>query len=450
MKINYRILGLILAVVGFSSCKDFLDLAPISQIGDNEFYSNTEEVEAGVIAIYDGLQQGVLREFALTEMRSDNTRTKSSEGEWAQFETLDVQATNGVVANYWSTWYNVIFRANTVLQHLDAVDDATLKAQFEGEAKFARALAHFKLVRLFGDIPLVDRVVYIEDEEYYSRKPSDQVYAFIIQDLEDAISKLPTRSGIAEGRATKGAAQSLLAKVHLTLGNYSEARTLLEAVMNSGDYALVPNYRDVFYDELNEEIIFAIQYIEDNAEESQDFSLEFTALGRASGLNYITDNFKNSVDPADSIRAAVLYNPDNPAEVGKFIASSSDATLAGNDWIVLRYADVLLMHAEAILAGKESTNDAAALASFNAVRARAGLPEVTELTKDMLLHERRVELAFENQRWFDLIRFGVAEQVLSAFAAEEGFTFQSTDLLLPIPQREINVSKGLLTQNPGY
>jgi len=450
MKTQHKFWGLMLGLLLFGSCTDFLELEPISQIGDNAFYSNDEEVEAAVIAIYDGMQEAIQREFALTEMRSDNTRTKSREGEWAQLESLDVDPTNGTVANYWAQWYNVIFRANTVLQHLDAVQDAALRSQFEGEAKFARALAHFKLVRLFGDVPLVDRVVFVEDEEYYSRKPSDEVYAFIVRDLEEAAAALPGRSGIAEGRATKGAAQALLAKVQLTRGNYNEARTLLESVINSGDYALVAEYRDVFYNELNEEIIFAIQFIEDNTDESQDFSLEFTALGRASGLNYITDNFKNAIDPADSIRAAVAFNPDNPDEVGKFISSSSDATLAGNDWIVLRYADVLLMHVEAILAGKESTSDAAALASFNAVRARAGLPEVTEVTKDMLLHERRIELAFENQRWFDLLRFGVAEEVLSAFAAEEGISFQSTDLLLPIPQREINVSRGLLTQNPGY
>ncbi len=450
MKTQHKFWGLMLGLLLFGSCTDFLELEPISQIGDNAFYSNDEEVEAAVIAIYDGMQEAIQREFALTEMRSDNTRTKSREGEWAQLESLDVDPTNGTVANYWAQWYNVIFRANTVLQHLDAVQDAALRSQFEGEAKFARALAHFKLVRLFGDVPLVDRVVFVEDEEYYSRKPSDEVYAFIVRDLEEAAAALPGRSGIAEGRATKGAAQALLAKVQLTRSNYNEARTLLESVINSGDYALVAEYRDVFYNELNEEIIFAIQFIEDNTDESQDFSLEFTALGRASGLNYITDNFKNAIDPADSIRAAVAFNPDNPDEVGKFISSSSDATLAGNDWIVLRYADVLLMHVEAILAGKESTSDAAALASFNAVRARAGLPEVTEVTKDMLLHERRIELAFENQRWFDLMRFGVAEEVLSAFAAEEGISFQSTDLLLPIPQREINVSRGLLTQNPGY
>ena len=130
---------------------------------------------------------------------------------------------------------------------------------------------------------------------------------------------------------------------------------------------------------------------------------------------------------------------------------ASDPTKAGNDWIVLRYADVLLMHVESILAGSNATTDAAALASFQAVRDRAGLPTaVTEVTKDMLLNERRVELAFENHRLFDLMRMGAAQDVLSAFSSTNGYGFSSTDLLLPIPQVEIGLSKGALSQNPGY
>ena len=132
---------------------------------------------------------------------------------------------------------------------------------------------------------------------------------------------------------------------------------------------------------------------------------------------------------------------------------SSDPTKAGNDWIILRYADVLLMHVEAIIGEGNgvSTTDPAALASFQAVRDRAGLTDpVASITKEELLDERRVELAFENQRWFDLIRFGVAVDVLSQFAADNGFSFSTTDLLLPIPQREIGLSNGLLGQNPGY
>ena len=438
-----------------TSCEDQLNQAPISAIGDNGFYTSTDEIEAAVVAIYDGMQQSVLREFALTEMRSDNTRTKSSEGEWAQFEDMNVTATNGTVSSYWSAEYNIIFRANKVLENLDVVDDSAKKIQFEGEAKFARAMAHFNLVRAFGDVPYIDKVIIQTEQDYFKRTSASEVLGNIVNDLNDAIGELPSRGNIDEGRATKGAAQALLAKVYLTQHDYSSAKGLLDQLVSDADYSLVDNYHDVFYNELNSEIIFAIEYVNDDVSESQDFSLEFTALGVASGLNYVTDNFKNSIDPVDTVRMATLYNPSNDAEVGKFITSSSDATLCGNDWIVLRLADVLLMHAEAILAGGDATSDAAAIASYNMVRTRAGMSTLPtdgtgSLTKQMLLDERRVELAFENHRLYDLIRFGEADNVLSAFANEEGFVYESSKLLLPIPQREIDTSFGELSQNPGY
>jgi hypothetical protein len=135
---------------------------------------------------------------------------------------------------------------------------------------------------------------------------------------------------------------------------------------------------------------------------------------------------------------------------GKFVSNSTANQQNGNDWIVLRLADVLLMHVEAILAGGDVTSSSSAIASFKKVRDRAGLPTGSNITKEDLLNERRVELAFENHRLFDLVRLGVAEQVLSDFATANGIVFTTSDLLLPIPEREIGVSFGKLTQNPGY
>lgn len=430
-----------------------LDLAPLSAIGDNGFYTNANEVEEGVIAIYDGLQAVYQREFALTEMRSDNSKTKSSEGDWAQFESFNVQPTNQTIGEYWSANYNVIFRANRVLEHLDVVTDATRKAQFEGEARFARALAHFNLVRAYGDVPLIDKVVIQTDTDYFAQNAASEVLAFIISDLELAATQLPGRSEIQEGRATMAAAQALLGKAKLTTGDYTGAATALEAVLNNTDYALVDDYSDVFYDELNSEILFSVVYLNDNATESQDFSFEMTLGGVVSGLNYLTDDFKTfAADSAGAERAAVLASPANANEVGKFLTSSSDVRLCGNDWIVLRLADVHLMYAEAIMAGAASTTDASAIASYNAVRERAGMWLLAQggLSKESLLDERRAELAFENHRLYDLIRFGKADAVLSAFAAADGTSYAPTDLVLPIPQSQINISQGLLTQNPGY
>ncbi|RME01422.1 MAG: RagB/SusD family nutrient uptake outer membrane protein, partial [Bacteroidetes bacterium] len=345
---------------------DRLDLAPPSAIGENGFYTNTAEIEGAVIAIYDGLQQVPLREFALTEMRSDNARTKSREGDWAQFEFFDVKPTNLAVGLYWTANYNVIFRANRVLEHLDVVTDAAKRAQFEGEAKFARALAHFNLVRAYGDVPIVDRVIIQTDEDYFDRDPADNVLAFIEEDLSAAASLLPSRGNMPDGRATKGAAEGMLAKVKLTRGDYSGAEALLSKLITDPDYALVDDYHDVFYSEMNSEIIFAIPYLDDDTNESQDFSFEMTAGGVASGLNYLTDDFLAALDPADTERNAVLSNPLVPQETAKWITQSNDARLCGNDWIVLRLADVYLMHAEAIMAGAASTTNAAAIASYDA------------------------------------------------------------------------------------
>ncbi|AZQ62763.1 RagB/SusD family nutrient uptake outer membrane protein [Flammeovirga pectinis] len=448
-------LTLLIGVSFFTSCQDSLDLEPKSAIGDNGFYKNTAEIEAAVFAMYDGLQNVVLREFALTEMRSDNSKTKNSEGEWAQFETMDVSPNNGTLSTYWTDLYNVVFRANKVLQNLDVVTSDEAKAQFEGEAKFVRALAYFNLTRGFGDVPLVTKIIVPGDEVGQVKVLSSSVLDQIELDLNDAISKLTTRGDVEEGRATIGAAQALLAKVKLTRGDYTGARTLLETIVGSGDYNLAGTYRDVFYSELNSEVIFAVQFLNDHAVESQDFSYEFTKLGRNSGLNYVTSDLVAAVGTTDTERIGVLYNPEDVKENGKFISSSSDNRLCGNDWVILRLADVYLMHSEAILAGQSETTDASAIASYNMIRSRVNLSTLATdgsaaLTKEMLFHERRVELAFENHRLYDLVRSGEAERVMGDFASANGFTFNGTKLLLPIPQREIDTSFGILKQNPGY
>lgn len=445
------------------SCeKDPLDLAPISEVGSNGFYTNGDEIELATIAIYDGLQAVPLREFALTEMRSDNTESKSSEGDWGQFERFAVTPTNLATGDYWSANYNVIFRANRVLENLDVVEDPSRGNQFEGEARFCRALAHFNLVRAYGDVPLLDKTILQTESSYFDRDLSETVYAFIVQDLQAASSLLPMKGSVEYGRATSGAAEALLAKVFLTTGDYAAAQSSCEAVISSGDYVLEPSYYNIFYpEELNpsqvfsDEVIFAIPYEDDDGIESQDFSFEMTAGGVRAGLNYLTDDFLAGLSPLDTARIAALRNPVVPLEVGKFITNSSNARLCGNDWIVLRLADVYLMHVEAIMAGFPSTQNLDAIASFNAVRSRVGMDSIAvdgtgEITLEVLLNERRYELAFENHRLYDLVRTGQAQTVLSNFASSQGYTFTSTDLLLPIPQAEINVSEGLLKQNPGY
>ncbi|WP_299892019.1 RagB/SusD family nutrient uptake outer membrane protein [uncultured Lacinutrix sp.] len=471
---SIKIMFLFILGISFSSCeKDFLSPQLESLVNADIYYNNEAELLTGVINMYDGIQgvnstssndyHALQVEFYLTEMRSDNTRTKSSEGEAAQFENYSVEATNGIVEDYYRSFYNVIFRANVVLENLNVASDAN-RASIEAEAKFVRAYAYFNLVRLYGDIPLIDRVISSADTDLsFTRVDTATIYNLIVSDLTTAIDGL---DNAYITRASKAAAQALLAKVYLTQGtNYTLAQGLCEEVMSSG-FALEPNFKDVFFNELNNEIIFAIGYIGDGLD-SQNFSAEWlNAVGRTSGVNYTTQDVRDVLDALGGNRVPYSYRVDTEQptqfQVVKYIpdgddslgiaATSSDPTKAGNDWIVLRYADVLLMHVEAIMAGGNSTSVQAALDSFELVRLRAGLLADDDgmITKQELLDERRVELAFENHRLFDLVRFGEAQNVLSTFSAATGGSFNSSDLLLPIPQREINLSNGALSQNPGY
>jgi hypothetical protein len=464
---------LITLIAFFFSCEEnYLDPAPTSVLSSANYFTTPAQVETAVFNIYDGIQgvnststndnHAIQFEFYLTEMRSDNTRTKSSEGESAQFENYTIESTNGIVANYYQSFYNVIYRTNIVLENLEAAGSKPVI--FEAEAKFLRAYAYYNLVNLYGDIPLITSVITPQDyETSYTRKPVSEIHQLIVSDLTTAIEGLDNSSRF---RASKAAAQTILAKVHLSLGNYSDAQKLCESIVGSGNYSLESNFKDIFYNEGNGEIIFAVGYVPDS-QESQNFSAEWlNAVGRTSGVNYLTNDVKSALDEMGGDRTmysyridsgqntqnqVVKYLPDGDSSLG-IAATSSDPTRAGNDWIVLRYADVLLLHVESILAGSDSTSSSAALTSFNTVRNRAGLADDGDavITKQELMDERRVELAFENHRLFDLIRLGEAQNVLSAFASSVGASFTSSDLLLPIPQREINLSNGLLTQNPGY
>lgn len=477
---------LLITIIGViaSSCNgdDFLNPLPDSRVVVDTYFSSDEEVLAGILGVYDAIQgipeettsnsslvnRGVQFEYLLTEMRTDNTRSATTEGSKADFHRYLVDANNSESEDYYASMYEVIFRANNMLNFVDVANEDN-QAAYSGELKFLRAYAYFNLVRLYSDVPLVTTTVNPEDSNaLYTRIAESEIYELIVEDLLEATESLD--NNVSKNRATLGAAQALLAKVYLTLPtpNYQGAQQMCEAVINSAQYTLLPDFYDVFYQELNNEIIFAIGYASGFAEDSQGFSAEFTAdAGRQDGLNIVNDNLMADFEAYGGNRTEVSYfqSPTvaSLTEVGKYLPDGYmrdedgnygpfSARLAGNDWIVLRYADVLLMHVEAIMAGAEVTANSAALASFQEVRDRAGLTDVvSSITRDELLLERRVELAFENHRFFDLVRFGVADAVLSDHAMEMGYPdYTSRALLLPIPNREINLSGGLMTQNPGY
>ncbi|MEM6700459.1 MAG: RagB/SusD family nutrient uptake outer membrane protein, partial [Bacteroidota bacterium] len=219
--------------------------------------------------MYDGLQgvnentqsnwaeynRGIQFEYLVTEMRSDNTRSATTEGSKADFHRYLVNANNVEVEDYYASMYEIIFRANSVLSFIDVADPANVDT-YTGEAQFLRAYAYLNLVRLFGDIPLVTSTVNPDDESVFMRVSVARIYEQIISDLSDAVSLLD--NGGSKSRASKGAAQALLAKAYLSQPspNYTEAQRLCEDVISGGEYSLLGNFNDVFYSERNDELIF--------------------------------------------------------------------------------------------------------------------------------------------------------------------------------------------------
>ena len=470
---------LILTVAGFIfySCDtdEFLNPLPDSAVTAGSYFQTDADVLAGIIGIYDAIQgvnevvdgnetnvnRGIQFEYLLTEHRTDNTRSATLEGSRADFHRYLVDPNNIQSEDYWASMYDIIFRANNIMDFMGVADDENV-ASYTAEAKFLRAYAYFNLVRLYGDVPLITEVTIPDDKEtLFTRVDVATVYAQIVEDLVEAVGVL---DNTYKSRASRAAAQALLAKVYLSQPSpdYQGAQVLCEAIINSGEFSLMNNFNDVFYSELNDEIIFTIQYASGNPLESQGFSAEFTSAvrqGFQDGLNIPNDNLIADLNAYGGDRTATsLTNVQGSIEVAKFLPDGNDwtndyggnARNAGNDWIILRYSDVLLMHVESILGGTPSTSNGSALASFQEVRNRAGITTpVTSVSQADLLRERRVEFAFENQRWFDLLRFGVADQVLSAHASDMGYPdYNARALLLPIPAREINLSGGLMTQNP--
>ena len=484
---------LIFAITGamFVSCDtdEFLNPLPDSAIVAETFFQSDDDVFAGIIGIYDALQgvnentesssirfnRGVQLEYLLTEHRSDNTRSATLEGSRADFHRYIVEPDNVQSEDYYQSMYEIIFRANNVLKYVDNADAVNIN-KYTAEAKFLRAYAYFNLVRLYGAVPLVTTVVGPDEKELlFTRIGEATVYEQIVSDLQEGVTHL---DNVYKSRASKAAAQGILAKVYLTqpTPNYTGAKQLCEDIINSAGFALESNFKNVFYNELNNEIIFAVQYLSGNPEESQGFTSEFTSYsrqGRQDGLNIVNPNLAEDFIAYGGNRTAVSYAAfgddadllvPEEAEVIKFLPDGydiSDTNLptyggdpgkAGNDWIILRYSDVLLMHVEAIMQNGD-TADGNAIDSYMEVRVRAGFDAIADrpsvLTKNTLLLERRVELAFENHRFFDLLRLGVAHDVLGTHATLKGYTsYNIRRLLLPIPSREINLSDGLLTQNP--
>jgi hypothetical protein len=454
-----------------SCSEDFTNLAPISQRNVENFYKTAGDMEVAVNAIYSVLQRsGAYNEayWILMEMRSDNTDNGPDVTGLARERTVidnfEENSTNEIITNAFIDSYLGISRANIVLERIDDVEmDATLRERLRGEALFLRSLFYYHLAVAYGNIPLVlIETKSVGEGRNQQQVPAGMIYNQVIQDLDQAVKNLPASvSGDDTGRATSGAAATLLAKVYLTIGDNSTAEGVLRDIISSQQYELLDNYSDLWgvENEHNAESIFEVEFQGGGFGGGNRFTNDFSPLpalqtsvgayrnrptrdmlaayepgdGRffaSMDTSYVDDSGMVLTNTDNDVRFVVKYGRDNPFQEGD----------APNNWIVFRYADVLLMLAEALGESPEAYD------RINEVRARAGLDPIDGNTPgsfaEKLLHERRVELAFENHRWADLKRFGVAEAVMQAHGKEP-------NLLFPIPQRELDLNPGF-AQNPGY
>ncbi len=455
-----------ISILLLSCSKDFTNLAPISQRSVSTSYQTLADFTVAVNGAYDGLQlNGTYGRIYLlmNEMRSDNmSNGAGASGLSASLEDIDKFreiTTATEISNCWADSYKGIARCNIILGTIDASSiDAAIKNQFKGESLFIRSLLYYNLAVLFGNIPLQLTDIASPSSMTVNQVPATEIYKQIIADLVKAETLLPASySGANIGRVTSGAVDALLGKICLTSGDKSNAATYLKKVVSSQKYALVSDYSKLWgvANENGVESIFEVQFKTGGQGEGSGY-LEYFAsiLGRSGGVGGGNSNMDITADmrtayPTGDLRySKSLYKnsilPDT-SYVKKYLGIQSTAFDGDNNWVVLRYADVLLMLAEALGEGAESYT------YINAVRARAGLPAIDSSSPGAfatkLLAERRVEFAFENQRWQDLLRFGVAKTVM---AQHLGIAEGTVRLLYPIPQKEIDVSSGKIVQNPGF
>jgi hypothetical protein len=486
------------------ACSKKLDQTPVSSITNSNFYTNTNDFLQAVNGVYNKLRLYPDHLLWMGEMRSDNiAATSDGNRDWQGINDFSPNlTTTGFIVETWDNDYNGIYNANTVLDQLAAkganVTDSTLRKRLTAECRFLRAFYYFDLVRYFGKVPLITKVMTTDEVLTIPRSPVADVYNQIIDDLQFAIANLPATYAAADiGRPTSNAAKGILGLVYLTRSGptydiegpgmnsneYDKALALFNDVINSGQYTFINNYPSIFSytNENNKEVIFDIQFMTTSNGADYPSMLVppayFTGLGLSGyGNGYgtcafnITPNLMNSyktsagggVDIRDTFSIQHKFNvtatqvDTTRPFIKKYINISARGT-GLRDWpinfIVLRYTDVLMMKAECILHGAAGTQ-ADVDAIVNQVRKRAGLAPVSNVTLPMLMEERRREFLGEGLRWNDLVREGMAVTTMNAWIASDAITTINKVIpqyiLYPVPQAEILVKPGLYTQNDGY
>lgn len=489
----YKIAALLVIATALHSCEDAINLEPISDIGTDGFYANTNQVNLAVIGAYSSLHEKQQDEWVVTELRSDNTQlsfdnSQNANVPYRQLDQFVSNPLNEFTSSYWRASYKTIGLSNHIIEAIDVVDDATLAAQYEGEARFLRGHSLFNLVRLYGGVFIVTETVDASQARNLERKSIEEAYTVIIEDLEFAYNNLPDSYDSDQvGRATKWAAGLELGKALLTLGTSDSnvrAETVLRDVVTSSGGRLLDNYEDVFdiNNEMNEEIFFAVRYQSGLVGLGAPFANLFSprasenavVFGGGDEFNVPTEGME-TLYAANDPRAGVSFSTswiDNSGNtnierfISKYNSDFGNVDDAPNDWVISRYADAVLLLAEAINENSGPTTEAIDL--LDDVRIRANQPNAIATDVDTffefklaLEEERRKEFAFENHRWFDLVRNNRAVTVMNNHFATD-FQYNDPDApffntvpiqqfqtLLPIPQYEIDLNPSV-AQNVGY
>lgn len=473
-----------LVIVAFTSCEDALDLKPISDLTTGNFYQTQEHMEGAVAAMYNGLRILYTEDKTMmAQCPSDNISLFDlgyDEGPRGitQYKTT---TSNFVVLDYWENAYQAVFRANVVIDRAAEVEyeDPEVKTKHIAAAKFVRALIYFDLVRFFGDVPMMTEPLPLEEYYGIGRSPANEIWSFIKSDLNDAIAGLPAEVD-GSGEANKWSALGILADVHLNLGEYSDCKAAIDQVINSEKFVMFDDFAEVYNDANNNRnhSIFAIQFLNQTSEGNPLPTSQAPKFIDASVWPFAGQGGANQLVPSQQIWD--LYDSIN--DVRRDL-SMADQWLDGRDgfihdelwqlkhginnepfayrvWginhIVMRYAEALLISAEV---ENQLGNGPRAVELVNIIRNRAGLGDFSsgdqaEIHEEVLL-QRRLELAFENERWFDIKRQPNYAVIINEFinyeGTPEGISWNDQYLLFPIPILEIKkVGSDVLTQNPGY
>jgi len=461
-KVNY--IFFLVASLFWTSCTDsFFDMEPSSSVVTDKVYKTASDFNVAVVGCYSKLQSQVNFYTECCEYRSDNLNLSAPTAGTQDRYDIDhfsEKPSNGILDDYWANFNNNVYRCNLVLDKIDGVEfDEGLKKQYKAEAMFIRALTYFNMYRIWGGVPTTRTVVTVEEALNTRRSTDEEMFNFIAGDLKAIVddNMLPeSYTGEDVGRATLGAAKALLGKVYLTFHKWEEARDVLSQLL--GKYELVQPIESVFdvNNKMNREIIFAVRFNKEVEGEGHSYWFNITNLTDDTNQSAA---LLNCYENGDARKALITYvsAATNVCLMPKFMdTKSSTYNVVGNDQILLRYADVILMYAEALNEiGYDASASSVALKQLNDVRERAGLDKLTaaDVTnqadfRKAILDERQREFPYEGHRWFDLVRMGYAKEAMRA----EGFDIQDYQLLFPIPQNEIEKigNSEILWQNPGY